>query len=179
MKLELIGSEEDIIQRPLGCDYCIFEKILTKEQRKLKVLDLPIPERHIHRETIEQICGQGYDETCPIKYAAMRSLYDDFTAAQFKAISIFIWDLGKQKQMPIDYEQGMIKWSRDKNSDFEKQESYAKRFRDIWNLGLRKNRQTLTTNFIYEVVIANPFLYNMTVEILKQLKKESEKRDAI
>ena len=57
MKLYSNGSPDEIIQKCDDCEYCIFEDILQSEQRKIKVLDDKIPENHVHRITIEQICG--------------------------------------------------------------------------------------------------------------------------
>lgn len=90
MKLRLEGSKEDLIRRLDNCNYCIFEHIIPEESRKIKVLDIPVPEKHVHRITIEQICGKNYDGVCPMKYAAMRSMHDDFMASQFGAIKDFI-----------------------------------------------------------------------------------------
>lgn len=62
MKLRLEGSKEDVIRKLDDCDYCIFEHIIPEENRKIKVLDIPVPERHPHRTIIEQICGKNYVE---------------------------------------------------------------------------------------------------------------------
>jgi len=70
MKVKLKGHPEDLIHRCDACDYCIFEDILRSDQRKIKVLDQDIPEDHVHRITIEQLCGRHYDEVCPMKYVA-------------------------------------------------------------------------------------------------------------
>jgi len=179
MKLDLPGSKEDLIQRCPECDYCIFEDILPEKYRKIKVLDLPIPKRHIHRITIEEICGKEHDEVCPMKYAAMRSMYDDFMATQLGAIKIFVWDLGKVNKRKIDYEEGMRDWSRKQDLGKGIKESYAERFREVWDAGLRKEQQTLTSTAIYERVIANPQLYAQNLKVLERLKQESKERDLL
>ncbi len=80
MKVKLNGHPEDIIQRCDACEYCIFDDILTDEQRKIKVLDLDLPENHMQRSTIEQLCGRRYDDVCPMKYVAMRAFCYDSNA---------------------------------------------------------------------------------------------------
>lgn len=170
------GGPEELIKRCDPCDYCIFEDILSEEQRKLKVLDLPIPKNHVHRVTIEQICGQEYDEVCPMKYAAMRSLYDDFMAAQFGAVNIFIWDLGKEKRRKVNYDEALREWTKEQDFGRGKKESYAERFRNLWDLGLREeDSQVLTSRHIYEIVTQTSEVYGMELEVLDNLKKEFQK----
>lgn len=178
MRIKLKGSPEDLIKRCEPCDYCIFEDILSEEQRKIKVLDYPIPKNHPHRLTIEQICGRNYDEVCPMKYAAMRSLYDDFMAAQFGAVKDFIWDLGKKKNSKVEYEEALKEWLKIQDLGRNLNESYAKRFREIWDKGDRKGKQILNVDYIYEVVIANPKTYEKALNLLDDLIKEHKERDA-
>jgi hypothetical protein len=184
MITELLGQPEDIIQRNQNCKYCIFEKILPKEYRTLKGLNKEINEHHVHRRIIEEICGENYDGVCYMKYAAMRSMYDDFMASQLGAIKDFVWDLGKRKHMEVDYEEGMKEWAKERNMGFGETESYAKRFREIWNLGLRRNgsnkeKQNLTTDLIYEMVVAKTEVYDIHIASLKLLKQGHLERDAI
>ena len=177
MRIQLKGAPEDLIRRCESCDYCIFEDILPEEQRKIKVLDLPIPENHPHRTTIEYICGRNYDKVCPMKYAAMRSSYDDFMASQLGAIKDFIWDLGKKNKRKTDYNEAMKEWTKVQNLGNGREESYAERFRIIWEIGLRKNQQILTAPQIYEIVIASPEIYKQGFDFFENLKKEHQIRD--
>ena len=188
MKVKINGGKEDLIKRCADCDYCVFEHILFENQRKIKVLDLPLPKNHIHRSIIEQVCGRNYDNVCPMKYAAMRSGLEDFMAAQFGgAVKDFMWDLGKKYNRKVEYDEALPEWTKDQDLGRGKQESYAERFRDIWNLGLREikegkkknkiTRQNLTASMIYEIVIANPKNYETAFNLLKKLKDESKKRE--
>ena len=179
MKVKLMGGREDLIYRCESCDYCIFEDILPEEQRKIKVLDSPLPENHLHRVTIENICGKNHDEVCPMKYAAMRSAYDDFMASQFGAIKDFIWDLGKRNGRKTGYSEAMKEWAKTQDLGNGGKESYAERFRNVWNLGLRKNRQNLTAPQIYEIVVSSAEVYKQGVSFLDNLKKEHKERDMV
>lgn len=111
MKVKVNGTPQDLIQRCTACEYCIFEDILRPEQRKIEVLDLAIPENHVHRITIEQICGRHYDDVCPMKYAAMRAFCDDRTAMQMGVVKTFVWDLGKKYKKPVDFTQALQSWT--------------------------------------------------------------------
>lgn len=174
MRIKLDGGPEDLIERCGGCDYCIFEDILTPEQRKIKVLDKPIPINHAHRAIIEQICGQNYDEPCPMKYAAMRSLYDDFMATQLGAVKIFITDLWKRDHYKFKYDEALPRWTEVKDLGRGKEESYAERFRDIWNLGLRGDKQMKTAKGIYEMVVSDQ--YGLHVQSSTVLQDEALER---
>jgi hypothetical protein len=187
MEVKLNGSKEDLICRNEECDYCIFEEILSAEQRKIKVLDQPVPQSHAHRVSIEYACGKNYAGVCPMKYAAMRAFPDDATACQYGAIKDFIWDLGKRTNQKIGYHEAIKEWTKNQDLGRGIQESYAQRFRDIWNLGLRKIsedkfsglRQNLTSPQIYEIVVASPVVYEMSLALLKKLAEESHQRDAV
>ncbi len=187
MKVELNGSKEDLICRGEGCDYCIFEEILSAEQRKIKVLDLPVPQGHAHRVSIEYACGKNYAEVCPMKYAAMRGFPDDFTACQLGAIKDFIWDLGKRNNNKSGYSEAIPEWTKSQDLGRGTKESYAQRFREIWNLGLRKisedkhpgMRQNLTSPHIYEIVVASPAVYESALILLEKLTEESRQRDSV
>ncbi len=187
MEVNYNGSKEDLIGRPEKCDYCIFEEILTEEQRKIKVLDLPVPQSHAHRVSIEYACGKNYAGVCPIKYAAMRAFLDDSTACQYGAIKDFIWDLGKRDHKKTTYKEAIQEWTKSQDLGRGVQESYAQRFREIWNLGLRKIsedkhsglRQNLTSPQIYEIVVASPAVYESALTLLKKLTEESRQRDSI
>jgi hypothetical protein len=187
MDINYNGSKDDLICRNERCDFCIFEEILAPEQRMIKVLDKPVPQSHAHRVSIEYACGKNFAGVCPIKYAAMRAFPDDFTACQYGAIKDFIWDLGKRNHHKTGYHEAIQEWTRDQDLGRGVTESYAKRFRDIWNLGLRKisddvhsgTRQNLTSPQIYELVVATPAVYDSAVNLLKKLTEESKQRDSI
>ncbi|MCF7957114.1 MAG: hypothetical protein K9M57_01560 [Phycisphaerae bacterium] len=186
MKVNLNGRPEDLIQRCDICEYCIFEDILSKEQRKIKVLDLEIPENHLNRITIEQLCGMQYDKVCPMKYVAMRASCDDRTAMQMGVVNIFVWDLGKQQHQKIDFNQALANWTKDQDLGRGITESYAKRYEEIWNRGIRqiknnstvKKKQILTADHIYEIVIAKPHTYEQMLTLLDTLIAEHKERDA-
>ena len=187
MEVKFNGSKEDLICRPERCDYCIFEEILTEEQRKIKVLDQPVPQSHAHRTSIEYACGKNYAGVCPIKYAAMRAFPDDLTACQFGAIKDFIWDLGKRSNKKTGYKEAIQEWTKSQDLGRGIKESYAQRFREIWNLGLIKisedkqsgMRQNLTAPLIYEIVVASPAVYESALTLLKKLTEESRQRDSV
>jgi hypothetical protein len=187
MKVELNGSKEDLIRRSEGCDYCIFEEIFSEEQRKIKVLDIPVPQSHAHRVSIEYACGKNYAGVCPMKYAAMRAFPDDFIACQLGAIKDFIWDLGKRTNNKSGYPEAIPEWTKSQDLGRGIKESYAQRFREIWNLGLRKIsednnsgvRQNLTSPHIYEIVVASPGVYEQALALLKKLVEESRQRDSV
>jgi hypothetical protein len=187
MEVHLNGSKEDLICRSDKCDFCIFEEILSEEQRKIKVLDRPVPQSHAHRVSIEYACGKNYAGVCPIKYAAMRAFPDDFTACQYGAIKDFIWDLGKRCNRKTCYHEAIQEWTKSQDLGRAIIESYAQRFREIWNLGLRKisedkhsgMRQNLTAPQIYEIVVASPAVYESASTLLKKLTEESRQRDSV
>ncbi|MGA2070721.1 MAG: hypothetical protein ABSG97_05170 [Sedimentisphaerales bacterium] len=187
MEVNYNGSKEDLIGRPEKCDYCIFEEILTEEQRKIKVLDQPVPQSHAHRVSIEYACGKNYAGVCPFKYAAMRAFPDDATACQYGAIKDFIWDLGKRNRKKTSYKEAIQEWTKSQDLGRGIKESYAQRFREIWNLGLRKisedkqsgMRQNLTSPQIYEIVVASPAVYESALTLLKKLIEESWQRDSV
>jgi hypothetical protein len=187
MEVNYNGSKEDLIRRPDRCDYCIFEDILTEEQRKMKVLDQPVPQSHAHRVSIEYGCGKNYAGVCPLKYAAMRAFPDDCTACQYGAIKDFIWDLGKRSDKKTGYQEAIQEWTKSQDLGRGIKESYAQRFREIWNLGLRKisedkhsgTRQNLTAPMIYEIVVASPAVYESALTLLKKLAEESHIRDSV
>jgi hypothetical protein len=187
MEINYNGSKDDLISRSERCDYCIFEEILTEEQRKIKVLDQPIPQSHAHRVSIEYACGKNYAGVCPFKYAAMRAFPDDFTACQYGAIKDFIWDLGKRNNKKTGYHEAIQEWTKSQDLGRGLIESYAQRFREIWNLGLRKisedkhsgTRQNLTAPQIYEIVVASSAVYESALALLKKLTEESRQRDSV
>lgn len=187
MKIKIKGSPEDIIKRCKGCSHCIFEDILTPEQRKIKVLDGKNPKKHIHRCVVEQLCGKHYDEVCPMKYAAMKASVDDRTAMQLGVVKNYVWDLGKKYKKKIEYRQALKNWTRIQDSCKRRKESYAKRYEKVWDLGIRRvkengeiiEKQILTSDSIYEIVVAKSITYDKAIIILKILRSEHKERDAV
>lgn len=187
MEVKLEGSPDDFIQRCSACEYCVFEDILRPEQRKIKVLDLKIPDNHVHRITIEQLCGRHYDEVCPMKYAAMRAYCDDRTAMQMGIVKNFVWDLGKEYKRRVDFEHALLNWTKVQELGRGIKESYAQRFEEIWNRGIRHmhnngtvtKKQILTADHIYEMVMAKPQTYEHVLVLLDSLIKEHKERDAV
>ena len=187
MKKRLQGSPEDIIHKCDACEYCIFEDILRPDQRKIKVLDLKIPDNHVHRITIEQICGSHYDEVCHMKYAAMRAFCDDRTAMQMGVVKNYVWDLGKQHKKKVDFNQALSNWTTVQDLGRGVEESYAKRYEEIWNRGIREIRnngtirikQIFTADHIYEMVMAKPKTYDNVLALLDSLISEHKERDAV
>jgi len=187
MQVQLKGSPDDLIERCFTCEYCIFEDILSPQQRQIKVLDHKIPVNHVHRITIEQLCGRYYDDVCPMKYAAMRSFCDDRTALQMGVVKNFIWDLGKEHKHRVDFDQALLSWTMVQDLGRGVAESYAERYEQVWNRGIRaihnngtlQRKQILTADFIYEVIMAEPQTYENTIALLDSLIREHKARDAV
>ena len=137
--------------------------------------------------TIEQICGRNYDEVCPMKYAAMRAFLDDRTAMQMGVVKNFIWDLGKVHKRRVDFNQAISNWTREQDLGRGVEESYAKRYEEIWNRGIREiktngttqKKQILTADYIYEMVMAKPQTYEHILNLLDSLIQEHKERDAV
>ena len=62
---------------------------------------------------------------------------DNRTATQIGVIKHYIWDLGKEENKKIDYDQALKNWVSPQDMGREKKESYAKRFQEIWDKGIR------------------------------------------
>ena len=171
-------SNENLIQRCKECDYCSFEDMLTEEQRNISVLKNPIPDRHIHREVVEQICGRHYDQVCVMKYAVERVPSNDENAIQIACVGIYRWDLGKQLQKAVKIPEAFISWGNPRDLGRGVKESLAERFREIWRLGLReKEHQSISVRNIYEIVVSTPKTYEGGVNFYKQLREEYLLRD--
>lgn len=132
-------SPEDPIHRCTACEYCIFEDILLPEQRKIKVLNLKIPDNHVHRITIEQICGSHYDEVCPMKYAAMRAYCDDRTAMQIGVVKNYVWDLGKAYKRKVEFDHALVMYVFSPNGT-EKRVTGVDTFGSRFRILLRSSR---------------------------------------
>ncbi len=187
MRIKMDGSPDDLIKRCDNCDHCIFEDVLTPEQRKIKVLKKRIPQSHVHRSIIEQICGHQYDEVCPMKYAAMRAFHDDRTAMQLGVVKNYIWDLGKKYKKKIEYQQAIKKWTTSQDLGKGIKESYAGRFNKIWDRGIRKitvdgrtiENQILSADFIYEVIMMKLELYDKMLKLFDIMIEAHKERDSI
>jgi hypothetical protein len=187
MRVKIDGLPDDLIKRCKGCCYCIFEEILSKEQRKIKVLDKKIPKNHVHRLVIEQVCGHQHDEVCPMKYAAMRAVTDDRTAMQLGVIKTYIWDMGKRYKKKIKYTDAIKKWTMDQFLGRDIKESRAGRYEEVWSRGVRNiivddkpiEHHLLTADLIYEIIMTNPNDYELWLKMLSKLKLEHEERDAV
>ncbi len=122
-----------------------------------------------------------------MKYAAMRAFCDDRTAMQMGVVKNYIWDLGKKHKRRFDYEQAILDWTTVQDLGRGIKESYAKRFEEIWNRGIREihnngtagKKQILTADYIYEMVMAKPQTYEEVLILLDSLIKEHKERDAI
>ena len=187
MKLEIQGEPDDLIRRCDSCDYCIFEDILSVEQRQIKVLENKNPKKHIHRVIIEQLCGLYYDDVCPMKYAAMKAAIDDRTAMQMGVVKNYVWDLGKKYRKKVKYQQAMREWTKPQNLGRDLIESYAKRYGEIWDKGIRETKergeivekQIFTADLIYEIVMAKTKTYRDTLALLNTFIAEHGERDKI
>ncbi len=178
----VIDKPEDLIQKCNGCDFCVFERILTDEQRKRKVLAEPVPQNHMHREMIEQMCGMYHDEeACWMKYAAMRVAdMDDFTAAQWNAvIKRHIFRLGEQRREDQTFDEAWRDWTEVRDLGGDRRDCYADRFRKLWNVGLRKGNsngqgQALKELMMYELSVAPREIYEMSMIPFRYLQTEHE-----
>ena len=177
--------EPDLIQRCEGCNWCPFEIILKPYQRTRETIKKPLEDRHPNRRLIEEICGKQYGGVCEMKYAIMRSGIPEFNLAQIAmVIKNYCWDHGKKIKNKVNLEEAFELWAKRGNLGRGHEESYASRFREIWDLGLRKFpekeelRQSLGELSIYETVVSdNPQTYNSEIEVLQSRKIESNKRD--
>ena len=179
----------ELIQRCESCSSCPFESMLTINQRQKSVLKNPIPRRHIHRELIEQSCGQQYDQRCEMKYAVERVDCDDRTAAQNACVLMYSFDLGKKFGRPVSYDESSRYWNLSINSNGQRTKSKSERYAKIWNLGQRNGnfdkdgnrikRQSLSVLRIYEIVVSPEETYEMALEVERRLLEEHKKRDTV
>lgn len=187
MKIKIDGKPDDLINRCDGCGHCIFEDILTTEQRKIKVLDSKNPKKHIHRIVIEQLCGKQYDEVCAMKYAAMKASVDDRTAVQMAVIKDYVWDMGKRYKKKIKFSTAIRKWTKKQDLGRKEKESRASRYDEIWDRGIRYiiidneqiENQILTAGLIYEIIMTSAKDYDKWLRMLNKLRKEHKERDKV
>ncbi len=173
MELKFPESEaEDLIERCGGCKWCFFEYILQPEQRKKKVLKQPIPEKHIHRDLIEELCGMQKDEVCAMKYAAMRAGLTPYAAVQIGLLKILAYDLGKESGKEVSLDEAGVEWIK---------RGHAPRFRDVWKAARREENVgekdlILRVRGYYEICVASPEVYSIAMGLMGLLKNEYEKR---
>jgi len=182
-------DSENLIKKLEICDYCRCEKMLTDAQRNREVLKKPIPENHIHRELVEQICGKQYDGVCEMKYAMERINCNERVAAQNVCVEMYSYDLAKKFNRPISFEESSKFWSKEIEYQGKRIKSKAEKYEEIWNLGLRegildtnrkkKERQSLSIWYIYEIIVAPEETYQLAVKLQKKLQNEHKKRDSI
>lgn len=176
-------GDSDLIEK--CCKWCPFEIILRPNQRTNGILKNPLKKKHPTRELIEQICGNHYDEVCGMKYAIMRTELSDFNLVQLGlVIKPFKLDYGKKIRKKPEIEKTFLFWTENKDLGRGFEESYASRFREIWELGLREYpgkdepHQSFAGTFIYEMVVSsNPEMYNSSIKLFENLKKEYHQRD--
>lgn len=174
-------DKEKLIGRCRVCNYCPLEDILTIAQRKRKVLLDKVPTRHISRRIIEEICWKEIDEVCELKYAAERLHADNRHAVQSACVGIYLWDLRKGQKREVEYLEGFRCWNNKKNfgrfaNGKMLEESYAGRFREVWDLGLRGDKQSISALNIYESVVSSPEVYNLALGFFGILKSEHLRR---
>jgi hypothetical protein len=185
MDIKIDGLPDDLIRKCDKCKHCIFEDILSKDQRKIKVLKTKVPPKHVNRIIIEQLCKKYYDDVCPMKYAAMRAFCDDRTAMQMGIVAIYLWDLGKKYKKETDFNAAILDWGKVQNIGREIEESYAQRYKELWDKGIRKitiddetiEKQILTAEFIYESIMTTPENYNNILIMLDKMLQEHKYRD--
>ena len=163
---------DKLIKRIRSCKYCPFEDILTEDQRMKSVLDKPIPSPHIHRETIEQICGKGYDGVCKMKYAVERVAVDDRFVIQNACVGVYRWDLDKKYKRKFSFHESFVEWTREKDLGGGKPESYAIRFREIWDIGLRGKKQVISAAEIYAASVSGHETYEAGKKFYGLLRDE-------
>jgi hypothetical protein len=168
---------EKLVERPAGCDYCPFEDMLTDDQRRRSVLSKDIPKVHISRRTIEQICGNDYDDVCEMKYVVERVPSDNRAAVQNACVGIFLWDLGKYHKRRFKFPEGFFEWCKEKDLGRGFKESYASRFREIWDLGDYDGKQDISSRGMYKLVVSSPVTYNLAVSLHNSLKEEHGSRE--
>jgi hypothetical protein len=184
MKVDIKGEPDDLIRRCDGCRHCIFEDILTDEQRTIKTIKKKNPKIHIHRIVVEQLCGKHYDKVCPMKYAAMKASVDDRTAVQLAVVKNYIWDMGRRYKKKIRYTTAMKKWTMEQDLGRKEPESRASRYDDVWERGLRYividdeqiENQILTADLIYEIIMTNAKDYKIWLKMLDKLVDEHKER---
>lgn len=175
------SSGDDLVQKLSSCKYCVFEDILSEEDRKAKNLLKDIPKgNHPHRETIEEACAQNIDEHCDMKHIAMRSSLDDFMLSQMGALQIFRFDMAKAYEKPIGSNDAYIIWSENRDdisNDEGSPTNYAARWREVWELSKDiAGRQTLTEEGMYRITIASDKVYKTWKSNAEELKEEEEER---
>lgn len=172
-------EKSELVKRCDECDFCVFEHILHSSQLKLENLSKPFNKgSHAHREIIEQVCGKHNDNPCFIKHVVMRTNHTDYTLAQLGAINNYRWDAGNGHKRNLDFEELSKRWVEKKDYGRGIEESYAQRFREVWDITQRKgDKGILSVLGIYEVVVSEGKEYDYLIRNLTKLKESYEKRD--
>ena len=80
-----------------------------------------------------------------------------------------------------------MNWTKVQDLGRNRQESYAQRYEEIWNRGIRevaiggknKKKQIFTADHIYEMIMARPHTYDNLLSLLDALITEHKERDAV
>lgn len=182
---EIIGkykSKDEPVKRLDQCDYCPFSEILRGKYAKAGILEEPLPEKHPHRGTIEEVCGKGESEACDMKYAIMRMPITDYMLAQMESQITFRMDLGKN--MPdeeFDSNRAGMEWAKKRKNlvgaDGRPWSSYAKRWEEMWELSLCSNgKHSLTEIGMYRILFSDNEEYLEWVQQFKSLSPEEQAR---
>ncbi len=175
------ASKNDLIEKLDSCEDCPFDDVLRGKYKTAAILYEKIPKGiHPHREMIEQICGKDMDDVCDIKYAVMRTHFDNYKLAQIGAVKIFRLDLGKREDRPEDNfvtsQEAWLKWA-EMNSDIS-EGSYAIRHRKIWDHSIdMAGKHTLTEEGIYRIVMSDQETYDAQIRVFELLDGEERNRD--
>ena len=106
---------------------------------------------------------------------------------QMAVIENYLQYLGKKFKKKVEFEQALAEWGKTQDLGRGKVESYARRYDYIWKKGMRiiKNsygtieKQIFTSDFIYEMVMAKPCMYENIITLLKIMIKEYNKREEL
>ncbi|MFH1451945.1 MAG: hypothetical protein ABIF88_02085 [archaeon] len=185
-------DEDKVLERLPECGNCPFELILPEEFLRKSVLDKPRPENHPPGYLIAEVCRYDSFPVCDIKKAAHRAPLDKFMMLQLAVVRDYLNDSGIENGSREDFERAFIEWTQPRR-DFtmlRRGESYAERFRTIYQLGLRgegdNESQILTEAQIYETVVMNPFQYSRALRHHKTMlenhlerkkKKSTQEKD--
>lgn len=175
-------SKDEPVKRLEQCDYCPFEEILRGKYAKAGILRTDVPEgKHPHRNTIEQVCDNGIDAPCSMKYAIMRTHMSDYDLAQLEAQITFRLDLSKNLEKEFDSNRSGMEWVKKRenlvDADGKPWSSYAKRWEDMWELSLCSNgKHSLTEIGMYRILLSDNEEYLEWVKQFKSLSPEEQAR---
>jgi len=171
--------EEGIVQRCADCDWCFYEHTLPPEQRRVEILQRPIPKKHLSIERIEQLCGKNHPGKCDVKEVVIRQPFDERAFAQNKCLEIYKWDLGAEATFNFTGRE----WVRPRDMGRGFDERPAGRFDEIWGLGILEyenglKKQSLTPEEIYGKVMAEEHHYDDHLLSLQDTRMDHNKRIA-